>query len=157
MEKRKNYLIDRKFQTKVITVVVLLIIGAIVVSGVLAYAITINLEKKSDLQLYGTTSGDINDMIMITSLFIVKPVVVRSLLTGGILSIVTAAVLMFFYSHRLAGPLYHLEKHLEEIIKGNYNKKLFFRKNDEFKQLADAINKLQDIWRTTGPAVISMA
>lgn len=147
MEKRKKYIVDIKFQTKMISIVVLLIIGAIVVSGVLTYAITINLEKKSDLQLYGTTGGKINDMVMITSLFIVKPVVVRSLLTGGILSIVTAAILMFFYSHRLAGPVYHLEKHLEEIIKGNYNKKLFFRRNDEFKQLADTINKLQDTLR----------
>lgn len=144
MKKRKKYLVDRKFQTKMISIVVLLIIGAIIMSGLLAYAITINLEKKSDLQLYGTTSGNLNDMIIISSIFIVKPVVVRSLLTGGILSIIMAAILMLLYSHRLAGPVYHLEKHLEEMIKGNYNVKLSFRKNDEFKQLADTINKLQD-------------
>ncbi len=144
MKKRKKYLIDAKFQLKLISTVVLLIIGAIIISGLLSYSITIHQEEKSNIQFYGTTGGNISNMMEISSLFIVKPIVFKSLLIGGILSIIIASALMFFYSHCLAGPVYHIEKHLEKIIEGNYNEKLYFRKNDEFKQLSDIINKLQD-------------
>lgn len=145
MKKRKKYLIDAKFQLKLISTVVVLIIGAIIISGLVSYSITIYQEEKSNIQFYGTTpGGNINDMMEISSLFIVKPIVFKSLLIGGILSIIIASALMFFYSHCLAGPIYHIEKHLEKIIEGNYNEKLYFRKNDEFKQLSDIINKLQD-------------
>ena len=51
---------------------------------------------------------------------------------------------MLFYSHRIVGPIYHLQKHLEKMIEGNYKEKLKFRKNDEFQYLAETVNRLQE-------------
>jgi signal transduction histidine kinase len=45
-------------------------------------------------------------------------------------------------SHRVAGPLYRMEKELDEIIAGNKSAPIKLRKKDEFKILADKINKL---------------
>ena len=144
MMNRKIYLIDKKFQMSMISKVVLLIICSIFISGVISYFVTVHFEKLNDFQLYGTTGGNLNTMIMVSSLFLVKPVIVKSLVLGGGLGTLIAIVLFIFYSHRIAGPMYHLEKHIEMMIRGNYEEDLKFRKKDEFKQLADLINQLQD-------------
>jgi HAMP domain-containing protein len=144
MEKRKKYLVDKEFQFKMVSRVVFYIILTIILSGFLTYAITAYVESKSDFKLYGTTLGKPNEMVSVNRLFIVKPVIDRALVTGGIVTIIVAAISMFYYSHRLAGPVYRLEKKLEEIISGNYEGELQFREKDEFHQLAGIINRLQD-------------
>jgi len=45
-------------------------------------------------------------------------------------------------SHRIAGPLYRLEKELGEIIAGNKQGPIMVRRKDEFHSLAAKINKL---------------
>lgn len=47
-------------------------------------------------------------------------------------------------SHRIAGPIFRLEKDLEEIAEGNFNRRITFRKKDEMRSVADKINKLLD-------------
>jgi methyl-accepting chemotaxis protein len=143
MQKRKKYLVDREFQMKMVTRVVILILFAILLSGLMAYAITVYMENKSNFQLYGTALGKPSEMVSVSRLFIVKPVLDRALLIAGILSVIGAAVSMFYYSHQLAGPLYHLEKRLEGMISGDYEEDLRFRKTDEFHRLTDLINRLQ--------------
>lgn len=45
-------------------------------------------------------------------------------------------------SHRIAGPLYRLEKELDERIEGKKKGPIRLREKDELKLLADKINKL---------------
>lgn len=45
-------------------------------------------------------------------------------------------------SHRFAGPIYRLEKDLEDIAKGNFSLRIKFRKKDELKSIAEGINKI---------------
>lgn len=45
-----------------------------------------------------------------------------------------------FFSHRIAGPLYKLQKHLRAIREGLSPGKLFFRKGDYFQEVADDLN-----------------
>lgn len=45
-------------------------------------------------------------------------------------------------SHRIAGPMYRLEKELEERIQGIKQGPIKLRKNDEFRSLVDKLNKL---------------
>lgn len=47
-------------------------------------------------------------------------------------------------SHRFAGPIYRLEKDLEDIAKGNFSLRIKFRKKDELKSIAEGINKILD-------------
>lgn len=45
-----------------------------------------------------------------------------------------------FFSHKIAGPLYKLQKHLRAIREGLNPGKLFFRKGDFFQDVAEDIN-----------------
>lgn len=47
-------------------------------------------------------------------------------------------------SHRLAGPIYRLEKDLQDIARGNFSMRIKFRKKDELKSIAEGINKILD-------------
>lgn len=60
------------------------------------------------------------------------------------------ALLIFFvfdwmkFSHRIVGPIYNLEKHIQRMLDDeNFEKKdVIFRDGDKFQELADVFNKL---------------
>ncbi len=54
-------------------------------------------------------------------------------------------ILAIVLSHRIAGPIYRMKRDLDEIVAGNYSKRLRLRKTDELKDVAESINKLVDI------------
>jgi nitrogen fixation/metabolism regulation signal transduction histidine kinase len=68
------------------------------------------------------------------------------LVFGGLIVIVAAGAVTFiitlFVSHRIAGPVYRLEKDIAEVTKGNLNVTFRVRKNDEFQSLAEALNQM---------------
>lgn len=49
--------------------------------------------------------------------------------------------LCIFFSHKIAGPLYKLQKHLKSIRENNTHGKLYFRNGDYFQELADDVNE----------------
>ncbi len=46
-----------------------------------------------------------------------------------------------FLTHRIAGPIYNIEKSLDEIRKGDLAKRIYLRWSDEFKNLANLANE----------------
>lgn len=52
------------------------------------------------------------------------------------------AIIALFYSHKIAGPIYRLEKDLRSIGAGDLTIQTYFRTNDQIKQLAEDINEL---------------
>jgi methyl-accepting chemotaxis protein len=65
-------------------------------------------------------------------------------LISGLLVIVLLSWRVIILSHRLAGPIYRLEKDLQDIAKGKFSLRIKFRKKDELKSIADGINKILD-------------
>ena len=59
---------------------------------------------------------------------------------------VSAAVLFWgvLISHRIAGPIYRLEKDLEKIAGGDFSLRIKIRKKDELGSIAAGINKVLD-------------
>lgn len=54
-----------------------------------------------------------------------------------------------FFSHKIAGPLYKLKKHLTEIRSNGIKGPLFFRKGDYFLDIAEEVNQtLEQITET---------
>lgn len=51
-----------------------------------------------------------------------------------------AFIVCIFMTHRVAGPMYKLQKYLSGIRDGQFGGKLFFRKGDYFHEVADDIN-----------------
>ena len=55
------------------------------------------------------------------------------------------AVFSLVFSHRIAGPIYRLERILDQLIRGEDVEHIRIRKNDELQGFAEKINKLIDI------------
>ena len=49
-----------------------------------------------------------------------------------------------FFSHKIAGPLYKLQKHLKLIREDSKPGNLFFRQGDYFQELAEDVNQTFD-------------
>lgn len=67
--------------------------------------------------------------------------------SGIFLIIVQVALLTIFFSHKLAGPLYRLEKACHSVIDGNYDEKITLRKGDEMQNLAGLFNEMIAVTR----------
>ena len=52
-----------------------------------------------------------------------------------------------FISHRFAGPILRMEKDLDEILSGNWNKTIKLRKKDDLSGVADRVNKIIEMKR----------
>jgi len=66
--------------------------------------------------------------------------------TYGVVSVIIGALLFLlacvYYTHRIAGPAHKLEKHLQELAKGDLRLRVALRKSDHLRNLARAINLL---------------
>jgi nitrogen fixation/metabolism regulation signal transduction histidine kinase len=61
---------------------------------------------------------------------------------GVFLVIIQIVLLTVFFSHRLAGPIYRLEKACNHMIAGDYTEEIHLRKHDEMKRLAGLLNEV---------------
>jgi methyl-accepting chemotaxis protein len=72
---------------------------------------------------------------------------------GIFIIVAQIALLTIFFSHKLAGPIYRLEKVSQSIIDGNYTEKIFLRKGDEMQNLARLFN---DVIRLTNERLTAL-
>ena len=137
--RRRNYFIDKKFQSIFILKFCMLVIIGTVISGAIIYALSMSTVT--------TTFENSRLMIKSTADYMLPAV----LLSGAIVVILTGlATIMvtLFTSHRISGPLYRVEKDLEEIASGNLTKKFNLRQTDELKKLAENLNNTVEALRT---------
>ena len=137
--RRRNYFIDRKFQSIFILKFCALVIIGAVISGAIIYALSMSTVT--------TTFENSRLMIKSTADYMLPAV----LLSGAIVVILTGlATIMvtLFTSHRISGPLYRVEKDLEEIASGNLTKRFNLRQTDELKKLAENLNNTVEALRT---------
>lgn len=134
--KRRNYFIEKKFQTKYVLLTMLMLLTYTFLFVVIIFApymLTLYfdypLAEKADaarviLLLHGT----------------IWPWIGGVILFFGAISI--------FVSHKVAGPLFRLKKSLTQITQGNLNVAVKLRKWDDLKDLADHVNTLTEELRT---------
>lgn len=131
--RRKNYFIKRKFQTRFILKFCLLIILACLLMGIAIYAFTANTV---------TTSFDnLRLVVKSTKDFILPSLLLSSLIAVIIVSVACISVILFI-SHRIAGPLYHLERSMKQIAEGDLTVRTRFREGDEIGILASSLNNM---------------
>ncbi len=61
--------------------------------------------------------------------------------SGVLLVIVQIGLLTIFFSHKVAGPVFRLEKTCHGMIQGIYNNEIHLRKGDDLKNLALLLNE----------------
>ncbi|MBP2668959.1 MAG: hypothetical protein H6Q80_1161 [Deltaproteobacteria bacterium] len=69
-----------------------------------------------------------------------RPVVTVSVLAYALLASLSTAALCVYILHRVAGPLYRMERVLEEFRSGAATRPVSFRHGDQAGQLAEAFN-----------------
>jgi len=131
--KRKTYFIQKGFQGKLILKFVLLLVFMAVISSVILYFLA---GKELETSYYEAHSSIKSTWDLLFPLVLVTNLV-------SVLVIAVATVYLILYnSHKIAGPLYKLEKVVNEVTEGNLDLRVNLRKNDQVKALGDAVENM---------------
>ena len=140
--RRRTYLINPRFQWRFIgfmAIVSLLAISILFVSNILFFR---NMEHEA-LSVGLTPDNPYFDFLQeqksaLSTLYFTVSGLVFVLMMG----------LGIRYSHRIAGPLHHLDHKMRQIASGEDPAPLTFRRRDQFRELAESFNgmvgKLRD-------------
>ena len=134
---RKQYFVQKAMQLRFARFVILFVFVSSIQTGGVIFLVTFLLmgEKLASVYPQGR-QVPIFQSVYVTSFL--------GLL--GVLPLIFYGSIVF--SHRIAGPLPKIYRLLKEIGQGNFDQKLILRKNDELKELADAINDMTDNLKT---------
>jgi methyl-accepting chemotaxis protein len=129
--RRRNYFIDKKFQTKFIArFSVLVFLGGIITIAVLYF--------------FGTQSKTVaiinSRVVAKTTADFILPLLLQTVITVTIAVGITAGLLMLLVSHKISGPLYRFKKVMEALEGGDFSSEFHIRSTDQFQDLADEIN-----------------
>ena len=133
MKKRVNYLINRKFQLALAArfVFIVALISAFI--GFQFYAI-----------VWPVVSRFVPEQTMA---FITDQIIFRGILFLSLAALIIV-VISIIASHRVAGPIFSMERTIDRIVRGEKIELIRLRKNDELKGLAEKINGLITIIKT---------
>ena len=136
--KRKQYLVARKFQLKYVGIILMLVfLTGILCSYVVYYtAMFLFGDKLANVYPQGRLMSIVNtvNIRILLSLLLITPLIV---------------VIGIYASHRIAGPIYRIEKFLDGMASGEFSTPLRLRKKDELINLADGINRAVEGIKTT--------
>ena len=130
---RWHYLVDKKFQMKyaIVTLVFMFIISA--VCGYTVYhTLWTHLGEKL-AQVYPQAR-------LVSILNVVKIKLAMQL----ILLVPVVVLASVFLSHRVVGPISKIKKHMKKLIEKDFSKEMHLRKTDEFRSIAELINRSTD-------------
>ena len=131
--KRKQYFINKTFQSEFIVKFCGLVIMGSVVFGIILY-----LFSKHAL----TTSFENSRLVIKSTADYIFP----GLLFGGVITAIITALaagaVVMLMTHRIAGPMYRFERYINEIGSGRLYSDLKIRKKDQFQNMAGSLNKM---------------
>jgi methyl-accepting chemotaxis protein len=133
--KRRNYFIDKDFQSRFILKFCLLV----VLAGVITTGILYFVGKGS------TTVAIVDSRVMVrTTADFLLPVLIQTVLAVMVIFGIATIVVTLLFSHKIAGPLYRFKKALESIKSGDLSANFHLRSYDQLKDLSDELNAMID-------------
>ena len=155
MEKRRNYFIDRQFQTKFIVKFCLINIAASLLIGILIYFFNrqTNTVAFENLRVVVKSTADFIQPIMSLVIVIVT-----------LLVAIATIIVVLFTSHRISGPLYRLTAELEKIKAKDLSRPIRIRATDQLQRFASeceglraeyrqSIDKIKTTWKSISKAL----
>jgi len=132
-QRRRVRIVKMKFQRDfILKFCAIIIISALIIAGIV-YA----------LSLSSTTAVFENSrLILKTTADFMVPLLILSCLVAIIAMGTLTIIFTLVISHRIAGPLYRLEKDIAEVNNGNLNMEIRVRKDDELQDLAKSLNQM---------------
>ena len=131
--RRRHYFINKDFQLRFILKFCLLILCGVLISTGLLF-----LFSQDTLT---STYEQSRLVIKNTSLAILPATVYTNLITLGLICFAAIAVTLFV-SHKLSGPMFRFEEDLRVIGDGDLTKVIRIRKKDQFRPIADSLNRM---------------
>lgn len=132
-KRRKNYFIKKKFQVNFILKFCGLLVAGSFLSGLIIYVMSRNAL---------TTAFENSRLVIKSAVDFIMPAVLLSSLTVIILIGLAAILVTLYVSHRIAGPLYRMEKDAQEVASGDLKKRFIIRGTDELKALAESLDEM---------------
>ena len=139
IHKRRNYFIDKPFQT--IFIIKFCVIAA-VSSGLIGALIYFQSGNFTTVTIENT-----HVMVKRTSDFIL-PIIYETLALVMTFSAISVIFLTLYTSHRIAGPLFRLRREIEAFKSGDLKVTFKIRKTDQFHGLAAALFEMSESYRT---------
>jgi methyl-accepting chemotaxis protein len=158
--KRKQYIIDRRLQFSIVGTFLLTVVLALVLftaltvgyywlqgmagSNVFKEYITIFKQTTVEQEIE-------EDGLRVTRQFPATKeipgvkrweLVLPPLLFNNLVILMMIVIMGIIYSHRIAGPLYRIEKDLGRVLAGERNVKIVTRKHDKMTSLVDRVNEV---------------
>lgn len=143
-ERRKNYYIKKEFQRNFILKFCSLVVIGALISGAIIYIKSVSTVT--------TTFENSRLAIKSTADFILPAILMSSFIVIILTGLATIAITLFT-SHKIAGPLYRIEKDAEEIASGNLNTRFHLRGGDEIKALAAKLDDMAQSLRLKVAAI----
>ncbi|MCM8830984.1 MAG: hypothetical protein NC918_02175 [Candidatus Omnitrophica bacterium] len=125
--RRRNYFIDKNFQTKfILRFCFLILIGSFLFATIVYY--------------FGRGTSTVTFLhakakVVSTADFLF-PILMQTIIVVTIFVSIFTVILTLFFSHKIAGPLYRLKKELDIIERGILNEGFCIRKKDQLQDLA---------------------
>ena len=136
--RRTQYFIAKKFQLRYVGMILLLVyLTAVMCSYVIYYTMMLTMgDKLANVYPQGRLISIVNmvNFRILLSMLLVAPLVI---------------VIGIYASHKVAGPIYRIEKFLGSMAGGDLSMLLTLRRNDELISLADGINRVIDSVKAT--------
>lgn len=135
--RRKQYLIKRDFQFRYIGILIgMTCIVCLIFIFASKYYINLNINPLIE-------SGLISSPVLAELARIEKHFLNKNLLMIFLALIGTLSVLGIFITHRIAGPIYAIERRMKRIAQEGITQGDFrVRRTDEFQELAEAFNEM---------------
>lgn len=139
-ERRRNYFIDKKFQTRFITkFCFVLVLGSILIACLTYYR---------NMQTTTVAFENLRVVVKTTADFI-NPIVLEILLIVTVISASATIIVTLFASHKISGPLYKLTKDIEKMRNGDLSSAVCIRAKDQMRLLASEFDDLRLVLNTT--------
>ena len=136
--RRRNYYIKKDFQRNFILKFCFLVLLGSIVSGCIVY-----LMSKATV----TTSFEGLRLVIKSTADYILPAVLLSGLAVIVITGIATIFITLFTSHKIAGPLYRIEKDINEITSGNLRQEFNLRQGDEIRPIAESLNEMAHFLR----------
>ncbi len=139
-QQRRHYLIAYRFQLRfALQILLLLVFTSLVIGWTVYYSVW----NASEGQLQRMLGGEkINQADALRFRDAIRAEIGEKVFFRLLLLIFIAFVFTVFATHRMAGPIRHMEKVLQGCLRGERPKPIRLRKTDEFQELAELINRV---------------
>ena len=134
-ERRRNYYINKKFQRNFI----IKFCSLVALGSVISAAVIYEMSKATV-----TTTFENSRLAIKTTADFILPTV---LLSGAVVIVVIGVatiIITLFTSHKIAGPLYRMDKDVQEVAAGNLAKRFNLRQGDEIRPLAESLDRMAE-------------